>query len=197
MERGNWKIKVKKAVYDNPWISLNHYEVLDPSGEDGIYGVVGFKNEALAIVPIDVELHTYLVGQYRFPVDSYSWEVPEGGGALKKSNKLEALRELKEETGLIASDLYPFLEMQLSNSVTDEISKSFVAFDLETGDPQPDSSEKITLLRVPLSDAFSMVEKNLIKDGLSVASLMRLELILIKNKLTTYSQIKDWFTLHS
>ncbi len=196
-ERGNWKIKTSKKVYENPWISVDHHEVIDPSGKDGLYGLVHFKNKALAVLPIDSDLNTYIVGQFRFATNEYSWEVPEGGGTLQLSSEREALRELKEETGIQADNLYPFLEMHLSNSVTDEKSKSFVAFDLNMNPPQPDTTEKITVRKVALGELFGMVEKGLIKDALSVASLMRLELILLKNQLSTYEQVKNWFTLHS
>ncbi len=196
-ERGNWKIKTSKKVYENPWISVDHHEVIDPSGKDGLYGLVHFKNKALAVLPIDSDLNTYIVGQFRFATNEYSWEVPEGGGTLQLSSEREALRELKEETGIQADSLYPFLEMHLSNSVTDEKSKSFVAFDLNMNPPQPDTTEKITVRKVALGELFGIVEKGLIKDALSVASLMRLELILLKNQLSTYEQVKNWFTLHS
>jgi 8-oxo-dGTP pyrophosphatase MutT (NUDIX family) len=92
-------------VYDNPWVSIRHEEVIKPNGEPGIYGVAHFKNKAIAIVPVDSELNTWLVGQYRYPLEEYSWEIPMGGGALDVESLDSAKRELKEETGILCRKL--------------------------------------------------------------------------------------------
>jgi hypothetical protein len=79
---GNWKRKSRDTVYRNNWITVFHDEVVNPSGGDGIYGVVQFANLAIGIIPVDDEGHTWLVGQHRYPHDKYSWEIPEGGGKI-------------------------------------------------------------------------------------------------------------------
>src|SRR6476661_7194004 len=103
-EKSNpWKILGEKNIYDNKWINVTEYDVINPSGGKGIYGKVHFKNLAIGIVPLDEEFNTYLVGQYRFPLNQYSWEVPEGGGLLGDDPLSAAERELLEETGLKAA----------------------------------------------------------------------------------------------
>jgi ADP-ribose pyrophosphatase len=97
-----WTILSEREVYDNNWISVNEYDVLNPAGGKGIYGKVHFKNTAIGVIPLDDDLNTYLVGQYRFPLNRYSWEIPEGGGPLNSDTLTSAKRELKEETGLVA-----------------------------------------------------------------------------------------------
>ena len=97
-----WKTLESKDIYDNPWISVREDKVINPSGGDGIYGVVHFKNLAIGIVPIDKDGYTYLVGQYRYSLEEYSWEIPMGGGPLDIDKLESAKRELKEETGLVA-----------------------------------------------------------------------------------------------
>src|ERR1044072_4006053 len=103
MEETNpWKTVKSKEVYDNPWIKLTEYDVINPAGGKGIYGKVHFKNTAIGIVPLDEDLNTYLVGQYRFTINEYSWQIPEGGGTENEEPLAAAQRELLEETGLKA-----------------------------------------------------------------------------------------------
>src|ERR1700759_3945868 len=115
-----WKIISEKPVYDNRWIGVTEFDVINPGGGKGIYGKVHFKHLAIGVLPIDEDGNTYLVGQYRFTVGGYSWEVPEGGGMPGEDPLVGAQRELIEETGLVASEWRQVLTMHLSNSVTDE-----------------------------------------------------------------------------
>ena len=115
-----WKINSEKNIYDNPWINVSEFQVINPAGNPGIYGKIHFKNKAIGIVPLDENNNTYLVGQYRFPVNQYSWELPEGGGPLDSAPLDSAKRELLEETGLKAGKWTEILRLHLSNSVCDE-----------------------------------------------------------------------------
>src|SRR6478609_1426384 len=99
----NWKTLSTETVYENAWLELSHRDVINPSGNKGIYGLVKFKNQAIGVIPLDAEGNIYLVGQYRYAIDEYSWEIPEGGGALNADPLDAAKRELKEETGLVAN----------------------------------------------------------------------------------------------
>lgn len=196
-KRGDWHIKKRERRYSNPWIKVDHHEVIDPSGKDGIYGVVHFQNLAIAVIPLDEQMNTRLVGQYRFPLDRFSWEIPEGGGPLGTDPLQNALRELKEETGLSASLLKPFLKMDLSNSVTDEQSISYLALDLKEGKSEEESTENIYLQKIPIEEVFAMAMEGKIRDALSVASLLKLQIIFLENNLQTYDQIVKHFTLAS
>ena len=120
MEINKWIILDEKKVYDNKWINLTHFNVLNPNGGEGVYGKVHFKNIAIGIVPIDDEGNTWLVGQERFPINLYSWEIPEGGCPLNEKPLDAAKRELVEETGLVAAEWRQILTLHLSNSVSDE-----------------------------------------------------------------------------
>jgi ADP-ribose pyrophosphatase len=102
-EDNPWKVTGEKPIYENPWIQLTEYQVINPSGNPGIYGKVHFKNLAVSVIPLDEELNTYLVGQYRFTMNRYSWEIPAGGCPLGTDTLDTAKRELLEETGLKAS----------------------------------------------------------------------------------------------
>lgn len=183
IERGPWTILASHDVYDNRWIRVTHHDVVTPSGTDGIYGLVHFKNCAIGIVPIDSEQHTYLVGQYRFALDAYSWEIPEGGGPLDLDFVESAKRELQEETGLRAQRWHKLLECDLSNSVSDERAVAYLAWQLEQGDPCPEPTEELVVRRLPLTETFRMVEAGEIRDALSVVALQAVERLALKGEL--------------
>src|ERR1700722_8243186 len=132
-ESNPWKTKATRVVYDNPWISVSEDEVDQPDGKPGIYGVVHFKNKAIGILPIDDEEKTWLVGQYRYPLNQYSWEIPEGGCPANEEPLQAAQRELLEETGLTAANWQLMGTSHLSNSVSDEQAFYFLATSLQQG----------------------------------------------------------------
>jgi ADP-ribose pyrophosphatase len=170
-----WSTLSSREVYDNPWIEVVEHQVLNPSGNPGIYGTVHFKNLAIGVVVVDRLGHTYLVGQYRYPLGYYSWEIPEGGGARDVDPVISAQRELAEETGLTADRWQRLLEMDLSNSTTDEQAICFLAWDIEAGEPHPEDAELLAIKRVPFQDAFGMVERGEIRDAMSVASILMVQ----------------------
>jgi 8-oxo-dGTP pyrophosphatase MutT (NUDIX family) len=170
-----WTTHETRTVYDNLWISVTESNVTNPGGGEGIYGVVHFKNRAIGVVPIDEEGHTWLVGQYRYPLDTYEWEIPEGGCPGHETPLETAQRELQEETGLIATDYEVLLDnIALSNSVSDERATIFVARGLTQAEAAPEETEDLRVKRLPLAEAISMVEKGAITDSVSVMALLRL-----------------------
>lgn len=175
-ENNPWTILNGEIIYDNPWISVTEYQVLNPHGGKGIYGKVHFKNLAIGIVPLDEDGNIYLVGQYRFPLEQYSWEIPEGGGPLGADPLASAQRELLEETGLKASSWERILEMHLSNSVSDEFGIVFLATGLSQHTPIPEETEELRIKRVSLETAYDMVNNGIITDSMSVAALLKMKL---------------------
>lgn len=172
-----WTTLSDETVYDNPWIKVTSHNVLNPNGGHGIYGKVHFKNLAIGVIPIFENGDTLLVGQYRYPLNAYSWEIPEGGGKLGVDPLLSAKRELVEETGLIANQWTKLLEMHLSNSVSDEFSIIYIAEGLTQGESQPEETEQLQIKRVSISEAFNMVMRGEITDSMSVAALLKLKII--------------------
>lgn len=172
-----WQTKSSKIVYDNPWIQVEHNDVLTPGGTDGIYGLVRYKNHAVGIVPVDEHGHTYLVGQYRYALGSYSWEIPEGGCPVGTDVLDTAKRELKEETGLVAREWQQIMEFHLSNSVSDEWGVAFLARQLVQESPEPEETEELKLRRLPLKEAIRMTLDGRITDALSILALQRVALL--------------------
>lgn len=172
-----WKTLSEKKIYDNPWISLTEFQVINPGGGEGIYGKVHFKNLAIGIIVLDEEYNTWLVGQYRYAPDQFTWEIPEGGGALHIDPLISAQRELLEETGIIAADWTEIQRMHLSNSVSDELAIIYLARDLSFGEASPEESEQITLLKLPFTEAFNMVASGEITDSLSVAAILKVKVL--------------------
>lgn len=173
-DTGNpWKIKDEKILYDNPWIKLTEYKVVNPKGKHGIYGKVHFKNIAIGIVTLDEDRNTYLVGQYRFTLNEYSWEIPEGGSPLHEAPLEGAKRELKEETGLLAEEWKEIMRMHLSNSVTDEVCIVYLATKLTQTEAQPEDTEDLRIKKIPFSEAIKMINEGQITDAVSVAALLK------------------------
>jgi len=141
VKNGPWMVHTKTSHYENPWIRVEHSKVTHPNGEPGIYGVVRFKNRAIGVLPIDETGHVWLVGQHRFAFDEYSWELPEGGVPFNEDPLAGAKRELQEETGLTAKGWAEIGRFDLSNSVSDEQAIGYVAYNLMSGDNNPDPSE--------------------------------------------------------
>jgi 8-oxo-dGTP pyrophosphatase MutT (NUDIX family) len=172
-DRSNpWTTLSTTYVYENPWIRVREDQVLRPDGVPGIYGVVHFKNRAVGVLPVEHDGALWLVGQYRYPLDAYSWEIPEGGSPEHESLEATARRELREETGLSAGRLELVATSHLSNSVSDEIGFVFRATELHPGDHEHEGTERITVRRFPWEDAWGMLERGEITDSLSVIALL-------------------------
>lgn len=165
-----WLTLSSKQVYDNPWITVREDRVVRPDGEPGIYGVVHYKNIAVGVLAVE-ENNVYLVGQYRYPLQKYSWEIPEGGCSEGEEPLRAAQRELREETGLQAAQWRMLGEAYLSNSVADEYAVWFLATDLVSGKRRPEGTEKLSVRRVPLCEALSMALEGEIMDALSILAL--------------------------
>lgn len=172
-EENPFKVLSTKEIYKNPWIEVVEHQVLNPKGKPGIYGVVKFRNKAVGVVPYD-DGWIWLVGQYRFPLGFYSWEIPEGGSPEGESLLETAVRELEEETGLKAASYEPLVQMHLSNSTTDEYAAVFLARGLSRGLSRPEDTEELKLKRVRLEDAFAEVERGAITDSMTVAAVYKL-----------------------
>ena len=176
--KNQWTTLSGREVYDNPWINVTEYQVINPGGKPGIYGKVHFKNKAIGIVALDEEGNTWLVGQWRYPLNEWSWEIPEGGGPDGSEALASAQRELKEETGLTAKKWTMIQRTHLSNSVSDEEGFIFLAEELTQGENELEDSEAdMKVWKLPFSEALQMVLDGKITDSLKVMGLLRVSKI--------------------
>lgn len=182
-EQNPWTILSSEKKYDNPWIKVTEHQVINPAGGRGIYGVVHFKNAAIGVVALDEEMNIYLVGQYRFALNQFSWEIPEGGGPHGEDPLVAAKRELLEETGLVAADWQPIVRMHLSNSVSDEAGVVFLARRLEQREAEPEETEQLFTKKVPFETAYQMVKNHEITDSLSIAAIQKIKLMMLEDEI--------------
>ena len=181
--KNSWKTLSINTVYENPWIRVSHREVITPSDTEGIYGVVHFKNLAVGIVPLDDDGYTTLVGQWRYTLDQYSWEIPEGGCPAGQTPMETARRELREETGISAKKWKKILEFHTSNSVTDEFGMAFLARDLSYGAAEPEETEDIVVKKMPLAEAIEWMQEGRITDALSIMALQKVQIMSLRGEL--------------
>ena len=176
-----WTTLDSHTVYDNPWIRVTEFKVINPSGGNGIYGKVHFKHVAVGIIPLDDDWNSWLVGQYRFPLDQYSWEIPEGGGRMDEDPLDAAKRELLEETGLVAEVWTKICTLHLSNSVSDEMSVIYLARQLEQRVPAPEDTEQLCIKKLPFTELVRMQDAGEITDAMSVAAIQKIRLMFHEN----------------
>jgi 8-oxo-dGTP pyrophosphatase MutT (NUDIX family) len=170
---GPWVQNGSRNVYDNPWIRVREDAVTRPDGSPGIYGAVEFHNYAIGVVALNAAGEIVLVGQHRYPLDYYSWEVPEGGCPKNAAPEEAAARELREETGLVATR-YDYLgTMVLSNAVSDEVGHLYLARNLVQHAAEPEPTEVLQTRWIRLDEACREALEGRITDSVSCVALLR------------------------
>ena len=170
----SWRKLSSTIVYENDWMTVFEDRVINPGGGENQYVHVHFKNVAVAIIPVDENDATRLVGQDRYTLSEYSWELPMGGAPEGEDPLLAAKRELKEETGITAEKWTEIMRLHISNSITDEVGIVYVAENLTLGETFPEETEDLSIKVLPIDEAIQMAIDGDITDAISVAALLRL-----------------------
>ena len=143
-----WKKLDQSEVFRNDFLSLRVDRVIRPDGAEGTYSVIDTRiaTGAAALTP---DNEVYLVGQYRYPTDYYSWEIPEGGSDPGEGALETIQRELREEAGLIAKRWTPLgRELHVSNCISSEVGYLYLAEDLTEIESEPDPTEILQIKKV-------------------------------------------------
>jgi ADP-ribose pyrophosphatase len=172
-----------QTTYENPWIRVEHQEVLRPDGQPGVYGIVHFTNRAIAVLPIEENGDTYLIGQWRRPLERWSWEIPEGGVPFEEDIEVGARRELEEEAGLIAGTMVKIAEFDVSNCVCDEVGVGFLAYELSQGIMSPDPTEVLSIRRIHFTHVLDEIDQGIIRDAPTLVTVLRAHQLAITGKL--------------
>lgn len=165
-----WRGETEETVFENPWMRLSRHRVIAPTGNAADYTVMRPKSVATGVLPIHDDGTVVLVGQQRFALANYSWEMPEGGAPLDEDPFDGVRRELAEEAGLAAASWAPALTMELSNSITTELAHTWIAWDLSPVPVAPDPTEVIAVARVPFGDLLDEIGRGTVKDAMTVAT---------------------------
>jgi 8-oxo-dGTP pyrophosphatase MutT (NUDIX family) len=168
-----WIVKSVTRAFENDWFRVDAHYVTRPDGNPGTYGVIRIRRLAVGVLPIEADGSVHMVGQWRFPLGRYSWEMPEGGAEPGEDARLCAERELAEETGLSAGSWVKVLEMDLSNSLTDEQAVLFIATDLTPGRAAPEPTEVLKHRKAHFMDVLAQVADGRIRDAMTVATVLR------------------------
>lgn len=183
LERNPWQTLSDETAYESPWIKVTRHEVINPKGRPAVYSVVHFKNIALGIVTLDENYNTWIVGQYRYPIDQYSWEIPEGGGLPHIDPIESAKRELLEETGIKAEKWTKIQELHLSNSVSNEFGILYIAQNLTFHDSDPEESEELQVKKLPFKELYQMVLDGKMTDSLTVTAVLKTKILIDEGKI--------------
>lgn len=170
-----WKVLKEETGYDCRYFSVRHDQVTLADGEPRSYHSVRMKYYGVCIVPVDHEGSVTLIGQYRYVLERFSWEIP-GGGARVGDDPLDVARaELKEETGCTAEHWLKIVEGAVSPGISTEAVPAFVAWGLDCGAPRPDETELLSRRRVPFTDAVGMALSGEISNLPGIAALLGIE----------------------
>jgi 8-oxo-dGTP pyrophosphatase MutT (NUDIX family) len=179
---GPWTRLSTRPIYSNPWIEVREDQVVHPDGSPGIFGVVHFTFRPVAVVPIDERGRVTLVGQHRYGIDRYTWEIPQGGCHDGDTLEGTAARELREETGFIAGRWDYLGHVAVSDSITDEVGHIFLARDLQPGPPEPEGSEQLSAKTMDITEAYRMAMEGELVEAITVAGLSRATYFLQRKK---------------
>lgn len=182
-EENPWKTLKTENAYESAWILVNKHHVINPANNPAIYSTIHFKNKAIGVIPLDEEFNTWIVGQYRYPTNCYSWEIPEGGGQLNVPYVESAARELLEETGLKAEKYTEIMRMHLSNSASDEEAIVFIAQQLTFHNAEPEETEVLQVKKLPFDELYQMVHNGYIKDAITIAAVYKTKTLIENGQL--------------
>lgn len=173
MCRNPWKTIESRTAYKNPWLRVREDQVIRPDGNKGIYGVVEIR-PSVGILAFNDEQKLAIVGQWRYALGRYSYEIVRGGSGEGETDMLAvAKRELREEAGFDAANWEPFGSADVCNGVTTDVQHFFVARGLSFVGTNQDPYEEIVTEWHPFDHALDMVAQGTISEVCSIAAILK------------------------
>jgi 8-oxo-dGTP pyrophosphatase MutT (NUDIX family) len=167
-----WKTLTSRIAYENAWMRVREDAVLRPDGQEGIYSVVELR-PSVGVVALNAAQEIVLVGQWRYPLGRYSWEIPRGGSTAGETDpEAVAKRELREEAGVEASHWQKLGAVDVNNGITSDVEHLFLATGLACGESHQDPEEQIEVRWTPFDEAVRMALGGEISEVCSVAAIL-------------------------
>jgi len=168
--RGEGEVEL---LFENPWMRLTRQHAVAPTGHEPDYVVMRPKNISVGVLPLHGDGTVTLVGQQRFALMNWSWEMPEGGAPFDEDPFAGIQRELAEEAGLKAAVWREAYRAEMANSITDERAIAWLAWDLSPATGDLDPTEVIRIARVPFGDLLREIGRGAIRDMFTLATALR------------------------
>jgi len=168
-----WRDAGSTTLFENPWMRLTRHDATAPTGHKADYVVMRPQNMSVGVLPLHADGTVTLVGQQRFALMNWSWEMPEGGAPFSEDPLEGARRELAEEAGLAAAQWRLAYRAEMTNSITDERAMAWLAWDFTEVPIAPDETEIIRVARVPFGDLLREIGRGSIRDMFTLATALR------------------------
>jgi 8-oxo-dGTP pyrophosphatase MutT (NUDIX family) len=172
-----WKTLSSRTAYENAWLRVREDQVTRPDGQPGIYGVVEIR-PSVGIVALNERDEVVLVGQWRYTVNRYSWEIPRGGSRADEVDVQRAAeRELAEEAGVIATHWQSMGTVDVGNGVLDDVQSLYLATGLAATSTNFDPEEDISIVWKPFEEAVRMALNGTMTEVCSIAAILKLAML--------------------
>jgi ADP-ribose pyrophosphatase len=170
MDEKKWTRLSKETVLTTRWYTLSHDRYVLPDGQVGDYHYIDIPGAAM-VVPLSEGGELVLVRQHRYLMGRDSVELPSGGMKVGSDPLATARAELREEAGYDAARWQPVGEFAPYNGASNELCHLFVAEDLTKVEAEPDATEEMEVLSLPLDGVLQAVRAGEIWDGMTLAAL--------------------------
>ena len=183
VEMNPWKVLQEEVRLSCPYFDVRQDLVSHAGRPARAYHSIRMKHRGVCVLPVDQQGLVTLVGQYRYVLGRYTWELPAGGAPIGADQLAIAQKELKEECGYRARYWLRVIGGDVSGGTLDGHSSGYIAWELEEGEPQPEAEESLSLRKVPLSEAVELALQGEVTSLISISVLLAAQLRAVRGAL--------------